>query len=78
MNQRDQLALTTAGIPERPTTDEAERKELLAYADALEKAVCSVANGTLKPSKLPIEPMVRLIAYARTGTVRNARLNCAE
>lgn len=55
-----------------------EREELLAYADTLKKAICGVLSGTLKSSKLPIEPMVRLIAYARTGTVRNAELECGK
>lgn len=55
-------------------TDE-ERKELLAHADALEKALAEITAGKRKASAMPIEPMVRLIAYARTGTIRNAQIN---
>lgn len=41
-------------------------------AAQLEAAVMEVANGQRKPGKLPTEPMVRLIHFARTGSVRNA------
>jgi hypothetical protein len=47
------------------------------YATELEAAVMEVANGERKPVKLPIEPMVRLIHFARTGSVRNAKVRAA-
>ena len=44
------------------------------YAMELGTAVMEVMNNERKPSKLPVEPMVRLVAYARTGTCKNATL----
>lgn len=52
-----------------------EREELLAYADALEKAVAEMVAGKRKSRDLPIEPIARLVHFARTGTIRNASLN---
>lgn len=42
------------------------------YAKELEDAIMEMMNGKLKAGKLPVEPMVRLIAYARTGSVKDA------
>jgi hypothetical protein len=42
------------------------------YAAELEAAVMEVMNGERKAGKLPTEPMVRLIHFARTGSVKNA------
>lgn len=42
------------------------------YAAELESAVMEVANNERKPGKLPMEPMVRLIHFARTSSVKNA------
>jgi hypothetical protein len=44
------------------------------YAAELEHAVMEVVNGERKAAKLPIEPMVRLIQFARTGSVKNAKV----
>lgn len=52
-----------------------ERAELLAHADALEKALAQVIAGKRKSRDMPVEPIVRLIHFARTGTIRNASLN---
>lgn len=52
-----------------------EREELLACADALERAVAEIISGKRKARDLPIEPIARLVQYARTGTIRKAVLN---
>ena len=57
--------------------EQAERDELLQHADVLEKALMEVMAGKRNASKIPVEPMVRLIAYARTGTIRNASIKAA-
>jgi hypothetical protein len=36
------------------------------YADELNQALFDVAAGVIKPSKLPIEPMVRLIDFVKS------------
>lgn len=47
------------------------------YAAELEVAVMEVANNERKPGKLPMEPMVRLIHFARTSSVKNAKVRAA-
>ena len=39
--------------------------QVAAAADELEKAIGESANGQRKPGKLPLEPMVVLIQFAR-------------
>lgn len=40
-------------------------KEALKYATKIEDALAKVANGDLKISKLPLEPLCRLIQFVR-------------
>jgi hypothetical protein len=56
----------------------AEREELLRHTASLETALRGLLTGKGKVKDLPVEPMVRLIAYARTGTIRNARIDLGE
>ena len=52
-----------------------EREELLGYADELERALAEIVAGKRKAKEIPLDPIVRLIHYARTGTIRNAVVN---
>lgn len=47
------------------------------YAEQLDAAVMEVLNGERKAAKLPVEPMVRLIHFARTSSVKNAKVGGA-
>ena len=42
-----------------------DEEQILKQAMELEEAIGDVMNGKLKPAKLPVEPMVRLIAFAK-------------
>lgn len=60
------------GVPAVPLPEfsvgcksEVTRESALKFAAELEAAIGELMNGRIKPGKLPIEPMVRLIAYTR-------------
>jgi hypothetical protein len=44
------------------------------WSAELEDALMQVMNGERRANKIPMEPMVRLIAYARTGSTKNASI----
>jgi hypothetical protein len=51
-----------------------DKRKAVVYADELEAVLMEIVNGKRKADKIPMEPMVRLIAFARTGSVRNASI----
>ena len=52
--------------------------DTLRHADALEKHLGLIASGRGKVGKIPLESIMRLIAYARTGSIANPTLNFNE
>lgn len=44
------------------------------FARELEVAAMEVANGERKPGKIPMEPITRLIHFARTSSTKDATL----
>lgn len=46
-------------------TGTVSREDALKFADEMETAIGEVVNGTRKIAKLPIEPISRLIQFAR-------------
>jgi hypothetical protein len=58
--------------------ENAEKLDALMWAAELERAVFEVMEGKRKAAKLPIEPIVRLIAFARTGSCKDATIKNPE
>lgn len=69
--RRDRLlkALETDRFVATAGTDDEE--QILKQALELEEAIGDVLRGKLKPAKMPIEPMVRLIAFAKAKLLRS-------
>lgn len=62
-----------ANISTGPVSD----ADALRFAIELEAAIMEVANGARKPSKLPVEPMARLIQHARDTAAKHRALSVA-
>lgn len=55
-----------------------ERKELLAAANQTSREFLEIANGERKVGKVSVEPIVRLVQYARTHTIHPAALKVED
>lgn len=48
--------------------------DIVKYCDEIDQALLDIANGKIKANKLPLEPIVRLSAYARQAQAEKAEL----
>jgi hypothetical protein len=48
------------------------KEDAVKFADELENALSEIANGKRKPQKIPLEPMIALIQFARDAKTHNA------
>ena len=61
-------------VPAPHVGDVGGEVEAVRYADQIETEVMEILNGTRKPGRLSVEPIVKLCAYVRTGSTSNATL----
>jgi hypothetical protein len=50
----------------------------IGYAASLETVLMEIMNGNRRADRIPMEPMVRLIGFVRTGYIRNAKIESKE
>lgn len=50
------------------STGNVSPEEALKLADELEEVIGEVSDGSRKPSRIPLEPLIKLIQYVRNTT----------
>lgn len=58
----------------RISTPPVSRAQALKFADRLERELGEVANGKRKAGRVDLEPMARLVTFARAGTIDSIKL----